>query len=108
MESTTVPRGESHKEAPRCCDVLVIGGGSAGTAIATLLTQTGWRGASVEGVSVEKDPRLRIVASLLPTNPPIFKRLGALEQVRNIGVLTRRRHNAALVFDGGTTARDER
>lgn len=65
-------------------DALVIGGGPAGTTIATLLHQQGWH-----VVLLEQDhhPRFHIGESLLPMNLPILERLGVLEQVRAIGVV---------------------
>ena len=64
-------------------DVLIIGGGPAGTTIGSLLTGQGWR-----VVLLEQDhhPRFHIGESLLPMNLPILERLGVLEQVREIGV----------------------
>src|SRR5690554_1863809 len=64
-------------------DVLVIGGGPAGSTAATLLARRGW-----QVLMLEKDrhPRFHIGESLLPMNLPILERLGVLEQVRAIGV----------------------
>lgn len=65
-------------------DVLVIGGGPAGTTIATLLKEKGW---SVVLLEQDHHPRFHIGESLLPMNLPILERLGVLEQVREIGVV---------------------
>ena len=64
-------------------DVLVIGGGPAGsTAAATLAMQ----GRSVVLVEKEAHPRFHIGESLLPANLDILERLGVLDEVRRIGV----------------------
>ena len=65
-------------------DVLVIGGGPAGTTVATLLARKGWKVTLLEKAT---HPRFHIGESLLPMNMPILERLGVLEQVRAIGVL---------------------
>lgn len=64
-------------------DVLVIGGGPAGTTAATLLRQRGW---SVVLLEKDQHPRFHIGESLLPMNIPILKRLGVLEELEAIGV----------------------
>lgn len=70
--------------APATPDVLVIGGGPAGSTVATLLARKGWRVTLLEKA---RHPRFHIGESLLPMNMPILQRLGVLEQVRAIGVL---------------------
>ncbi|MEJ7746899.1 MAG: FAD-dependent oxidoreductase, partial [Luteimonas sp.] len=65
-------------------DVLVIGGGPAGTTAATLLARKGWRVTLLEKTH---HPHFHIGESLLPMNMPILERLGVLDQVRAIGVL---------------------
>jgi flavin-dependent dehydrogenase len=84
---------------PQECDVLVVGGGPAGSTIAALLAQKG-----KHVVVLEKDlfPRFHIGESLLPLNLPMFDRLGVAEDVRRIGVY---KPGAQVVSDehGGQT-----
>ncbi|HTS53693.1 MAG TPA: NAD(P)/FAD-dependent oxidoreductase [Burkholderiales bacterium] len=77
--STPNPVSSGRKE----CDVLVVGGGPAGSTIAALLAEKGWRVTLIEKAH---HPRFHIGESLLPHNLPIFKRLGVLEQVDAIGL----------------------
>ncbi len=67
----------------RLCDVLVIGGGPAGTTAATLLAERGHR---VTVLDKDRHPRFHIGESLLPANLPLFERLGVAEQMRAIGI----------------------
>jgi choline dehydrogenase-like flavoprotein len=67
----------------RECDVLVIGGGPAGSTIAGLLAQK-----RRHVVVLEKDrfPRFHIGESLLPLNLPFFEQLGVVDELERIGV----------------------
>lgn len=68
------------------CDVLVIGGGPAGSTISALLSEKGWRVVLLEK---EHHPRFHIGESLLPQNMPIFDRLGVMAEIERIGVVKR-------------------
>jgi flavin-dependent dehydrogenase len=90
--------------AVRRCDVLVIGGGPAGSTIATLLAGRGY-----DVVVAEKDrhPRFHIGESLLPRNLPLFERLGVREKVESIAMIKHgaqfcsAEHGRSLTFDFG-------
>ena len=64
-------------------DILIIGGGPAGSTAAAFLAM---RGRQVTLLEKEAHPRFHIGESLLPRNLDIFERLGVLDQVRGIGV----------------------
>src|SRR5487761_2113604 len=64
-------------------DVIVIGGGPAGSTAAAVLAQAGR-----DVVLLEKahHPRFHIGESLLPANGPLFDRLGVRDAVERIGM----------------------
>jgi flavin-dependent dehydrogenase len=64
-------------------DVLVIGGGPAGSTAATLLAEKGHRVVLLERAH---HPRFHIGESLLPANIPLFERLGVADEVKAIGM----------------------
>jgi len=66
------------------CDVLVIGGGPAGTTVAPMLVEKGYRVVLLEK---SRHPRFHIGESLLPANLPLFERMGIAEQVKAIGMV---------------------
>ncbi|HAF44534.1 MAG TPA: hydroxylase [Gallionellaceae bacterium] len=66
------------------CEVLVIGGGPAGSTIAALLAQ---RGRDVLMLEKDKHPRFHIGESLLPMNMPMFEELGLLDEIKRIGIV---------------------
>ncbi len=65
-------------------DVVVIGGGPAGSTVSTFLSEKGYR-----VVLLEKSahPKFHIGESLLPCNLPVLAALGVLPEVRAMGVL---------------------
>jgi len=65
------------------CDVLVIGGGPAGTTIAPLLVEKGYRVVLLEKA---RHPRFHVGESLLPANMALFERLGVAEEIKAIGM----------------------
>ncbi len=71
-------------EEESSCEVLVIGGGPAGSTIAALLAQ---RGCDVLMLEKSKHPRFHIGESLLPMNMPMFDELGVSEEIKRIGMV---------------------
>src|ERR1700734_3717534 len=65
------------------CEVLVMGGGPAGSTAATLLSRLGRKVILLEKA---RHPRFHIGESLLPMNLPLFERLGVLQKVEAMGV----------------------
>lgn len=68
---------------PIPCDVLVVGGGPAGSTISALLAQQGW---NVHLLEKDRHPRFHIGESLLPHSLPMLKNLGVLDDVAKIGL----------------------
>jgi flavin-dependent dehydrogenase len=66
------------------CDVLVVGGGPAGSTIATLLAQ---RGRDVVLLEKGHHPRFHIGESLLPANAALFDALGVRAEVERFGMI---------------------
>jgi flavin-dependent dehydrogenase len=66
------------------CDVLVIGGGPAGTTVAPILAEKGYKVVLLEKA---RHPRFHIGESLLPANLPLFEKMGIADQVREIGMV---------------------
>jgi flavin-dependent dehydrogenase len=65
------------------CDVLIVGGGPAGSTAAALLAR---QGKHVVLLEKERFPRFHIGESLLPLNLPLFDLLGVADEVRRLGV----------------------
>ncbi|MBK9136225.1 MAG: tryptophan 7-halogenase [Betaproteobacteria bacterium] len=66
------------------CDVLVAGGGPAGTTLAALLARAG---RSVVVLDKDRHPRFHIGESLLPANARLFDDLGIRAEIERIGML---------------------
>lgn len=64
-------------------EVLVIGGGPAGSTVAALLAS---RGRDVVLLEKDRHPRFHIGESLLPLNLPLFEQLGVAQQIRRIAM----------------------
>ena len=83
MQPLSIPAEPAAAGADFRCDVLVVGGGPAGSTMAALLAEAGR-----DVVVIEKahHPRFHIGESLLPANAQLFDRLGVREQVEAIGM----------------------
>ena len=65
------------------CDVVVIGGGPAGSTAGALLAERGYH---VVVLEKEHHPRFHIGESLLPANLPLLEKLGVADAVKAIGM----------------------
>jgi flavin-dependent dehydrogenase len=65
------------------CDVLIIGGGPAGSTAAALLAERGYQVTLLEKAH---HPRFHIGESLLPANLPLLEKLGVADAVKAIGM----------------------
>ena len=74
-------------------DVVVIGGGPAGSAAATLLADQGWSARLFER---ERFPREHVGESLLPASLPILDALGVLPAVQEAGFIEK--YGATMVW----------
>jgi flavin-dependent dehydrogenase len=63
-------------------DCVVMGGGPAGSTVATLVTQAGFRTLLVER---ERFPRRHVGESLMPDSYFVFERLGVLDKMKRSG-----------------------
>src|ERR1035437_9327044 len=64
-------------------DVLLFGGGPAGSTAAALLAERGYRVTLLEKAH---HPRFHIGESLLPANLPLLEKLGVADAVKAIGM----------------------
>ncbi len=77
------PSSESPGTHASGCDVLIIGGGPAGSTAAALLAERGYRVTLLEKA---RHPRFHIGESLLPANLPLLEKLGVADAVKAIGM----------------------
>lgn len=65
-------------------DIVVVGGGPAGSSTATFLAKAGWKVTLLER---EQFPRDHVGESLLPGSLPVLEQLGALPEIKAAGFL---------------------
>jgi flavin-dependent dehydrogenase len=78
-------------------EVIVVGGGPAGSTAANLLARAGRKVVLLER---ERFPRFHIGESLLPVNVPLLEKLGVREEVERVG--SPHKHGVQLVNGDGT------
>ena len=83
MQPASNPTLPANAGATLECDVLVVGGGPAGSTIAALLAA---RGRDVVVLEKAHHPRFHIGESLLPANVALFDKLGLRAEVEAIGM----------------------
>lgn len=83
MTATLQERNAIRPATIRDVDVMVIGGGPAGSTVAALLAG---RGFSVSVADKDRHPRFHIGESLLPLNLPLLDKLGVREAIDRIGM----------------------
>src|SRR5437588_1857172 len=76
----------------RAADVVVIGGGPAGSTVSTLIAQRGYR---VELFERERFPRFHIGESLIPETYWVLERLGMLDKMKRSHFV--RKHSVQFV-----------
>ena len=84
MPSHEISQDAVRQEAGNSPDILVVGGGPAGSTISALLAGQGY---DVVLLEKSRHPRFHIGESLLPLNLPLFERLGVAKQVASIGII---------------------
>lgn len=84
MQVKASDKRTAQKSVAATCDVVVIGGGPAGSSMSAFLSQKGWKVVLLEK---QHHPRFHIGESLLPLNMPIIDRLGVRQEVEAIGML---------------------
>ncbi len=88
MPTPSEPHATSRAAPPTArpdfdCEVLVVGGGPAGSTIAALLAE---RGRDVMLLEKTHHPRFHIGESLLPANAALFDKLGVRAEVERFGM----------------------
>jgi flavin-dependent dehydrogenase len=82
---------------PELYDVIIVGGGPAGSTAGTLLAKQGWKVAIFEK---EQFPRFKIGESLLPGSLCTFERMGVKEKIDRADVVVK--HGGKILSACGT------